>query len=384
MPDSALDIVLIIGGHTLTAKQLEYLGGISYEESLVEMAQLTFSLRSGENLSLADFPLQLNTEVELHVGWTSGDLVSLFVGDIQELTPEFSADETAVLNVICHDKGYALRRVPHPAVYKNLSHETLIKKIARRYEMDVVIDPIDKLANYKIKDDQAVTQIDETDFQILDAIATRANMNLIVHDNTIFVVDDDYVKGKEFHEAVRPGSSVRDFTFVYRPTPADLQRKNVWPIKSFSPELGANSQRIKVEVKSWAAVGADGARFGKGKLAGVTTEGQDYTEIVVKTERIETFRIIGEAARSDAQARYIAINEMERRARRLVEGELALAVGSPHLHAGMVVALELKDLEPFGTMFTGNYLLESCRQEIEADGKYSATFDVRRDGVTEV
>lgn len=383
MPDSAMEVSLCIGGHELTPAQLNYVGSISYEEALTEMGTLEFSLSSGENLDLSDFPWQLGTEVELQIGWAHGDLVSLFVGRIQTVTPSFSTDESAMLNVICYDRGYGLRRVPPPKVYKEITHKKLVEDICRRHGLKVIIDPVDKLSNYKLEGDQAVTQVDETDFQILDAIAKRGNFNLLVHDDSLYIVNDEYMATEAFHRAVRPGSSARKFRFVHRGTDADLEQPNTWPLVTFDPEMGSEGQRTQVEVKSWAAVGEDGTKYGKGKLEGTPTKGQKYTEIVVKTETIETYRITGEAARDAGQAKYIAINEMERRARRFVKGEVVPAIGTPHLHIGMTVDILIRDLEPFGTMFSGEYVIETCRHEIDSEGVYTTSFDVRRDGITE-
>ena len=383
MPDSAMEVSLCIGGHELTPAQLKYVGGISYEEALTEMGTLEFSLYSGENLDLSDFPWQLGTDVELQIGWAHGDLVSLFVGRIQTVMPSFVTDEPAVLNVTCHDRGYGLRRVPPPKVYKEITHKKLVEDICQRHGLKVVIDPVDKLANYKLKGDQSVTQVDETDFQVLDAIAKRGNFNLLVHHDTLYMVNDDYMAEKAFHQAVRPGSSAGKFRFVHRGTDADREQANTWPLATFDPEMGSEGQRAQIEVKSWGAVGEDSTKYGKGKLEGTATKGQKYTEIVVKTETIETYRITGETARTAAQAKYIAINEMERRARRLVKGEVVPAIGTPHLHIGMTVDILVRDLEPFGAMFSGKYVIEACRHEIDSEGVYTTSFDVRRDGITE-
>ena len=379
MPDSALQVSLTIGSHELTQSELNNIGELSYEESLSEMAQLEFSLKESESLDLTQFSLAIGEKVELKLGWAEGELVSVFEGKIQKPAPSFISEDPGKVTITAYDLGYGLRRIPPPAIFTDVTHKGLVEEICRKHELTPKIEPVANLKNYKA---EQVTQKDETDFQILATIAEDGNLNLLVHGNSLFMVDDDYMATPEFHDAVRPGSSARKFRFVHSPTDEDLAAPNTWPLQSFEPELGSEGQRTQVEVKIWDAISTEGRRFGKGKLQPSKT-GAGYTEVIVKTETIETYRITGKVAKTEAEARYLAINEMDRRAKELVKGEVVLVTGTPHLHVGMPVNIVTRGLEPFGSMFTGEYIIEAVRHEIDSVGAYSTTFDVRRDGVTQ-
>ena len=240
------------------------------------------------------------------------------------------------------------------------------------------IEPVENLKTYKV---EQVTQIDKTDFEILATIAKDGNLNLLVHGNIVFLVDDKYMTTPEFHNAVRPGSTARKFRFVHNHTDEDLSAENTWPLVSFVPELGSGGQRTQVEVKVWDSISDEGVRFGKGKIQPSKT-GVGYTEVVVKTETIETVRILGKTAENEAQARYLAINEMERLAKELVKAEAMPAIGTPHLRVGMPINIVTRGLQPFGAMFTGEYIITAVRHNIDSDGSYTTPFNVRRDGVT--
>ncbi len=378
MPDSALQVSLKIGDHILTTAELNNIGELSYEESLTEMAALEFSLMASESFDFTGLSLVVGEKMELKIGWTEGELVSVFEGNIQTLIPSFVSDDPGQVMVTSYDRGYGLRRIPEPKIFTEVTHKGLVDEICRTHELTPLINPVEKLKTYKV---EQVTQQDETDFEILATVAKDGNLNLLVHGDTVFLVDDKYMATPEFHDAVRPGSTARKFRFVHQPTDEDLSADNTWPLILFEPELGSEGQRTQVEVKTWSSISDSGRHFGKGKIKPSQT-GVGYTEVIVKTEVIETVRILGKTAENDAQARYLAINEMDRRAKELVKGEVVPAIGSPHLHLGMKVDIVTRGLQPFGTMFTGEYIIKAVRNEIDSDGSYTTLFDVRRDGVT--
>ena len=379
MPDSALQVSLTIGSYELTQSELNNIGELSYEESLTEMAQLEFSLKESETLDLTRFSLAIGEKVELKLGWAEGELVSLFEGKIQKPAPSFVSDDPGKLTITAYDLGYGLRRIPQPAIFTDVTHKALVEEICRKHGLIPKIEPAASLKNYKV---EQVTQKEKTDFQILATIAKDGNLSLFVHGNTLFMVDDNYMATTEFHQAIRPGSTARKFRFVHSRTPEDLATPNTWPLQSFNPELGSEGQRTQVEVKVWSSISDNGQHFGKAKLQPSKT-GVGYTAVIVKTETIETYRIIGKVAENEAEARYLAISEMERRAKELVKGEVVLVTGTPHLHVGMSVDIVTRGLEPFGTMFTGEYIITAVRHEVDSEGAYSTAFDVRRDGVTQ-
>jgi phage protein D len=370
-------LVLRIGEVTLSDRQLQHLTEVSYEESLVDMAELTFSLQASESAPLTELIIKVGTEVELSLGWGT-DLQHVFVGDVTKLSPEFSLDDPAQLNVVCHDRSYKLRRIPPPQVYKESNHKSIATQVVKRHKMTLAVHPPDKLAGFQLEDDQAVVQIDETDWQTLDGIAKMGAYNLLVHGDTVLMVDDVKLSSPQIHEYLRPGSEPLAYTFIYRPTPDDLTEPNTKALRSFTPELGVDGQRSTVEVKSWASAGAKGETYGKGKLKDIPTKGIAYTEIVVKTETVEVLRITGEAVRTTAQAKYLARSEMEKRAARLVKGEVELSIGNANLRVGMKVHLVVRDLEPFGSIFTGDYIIEAVSHELDSEGAFLTAFDVRR------
>lgn len=390
MPNKAYDWKMTIDGIGLCERAKLHVGSITYEESLTEAAELQFTISHSDSFrfdnshisphkgyKFAD--LGLGCKVQFWLGFVH-DLRLLFTGEVIEIRPEFTQDDASHLSIRCHDLSYRLKRVPHPRVFTNATRLSIVNEIAEYHGLTPVVEPSGPLSDFQLQDDQAVVQKDETDWQIIEEIAKSGNYNVFVKHEYLVVADDEYLAGSDWHSKVDKDHPHRNLTFIYNASRQDLEAEGTRPLVSFRPGIGSDHQRKKIDIIGWVNYGGEGEKTGKAQLP--TGKDRVYTDIKVRTEKVETLRILGETVHTQSQARALAQAEMERRARQLVRGDAVLANGEPGMRVGQKHSIQLNDMRPFGKMFSGGYVLEAVRHEIDREGACKTAFDIRRDGYT--
>jgi len=371
MPDKAPDFGIICNGVEITDLVKSHLGSLVYDESLEATAKLEFGIRESEAFSLDPEDFKLGTSVELYMGYTDG-VSKIFEGEIGKVSPEFPLEDPSVLKVIAYDQSYKLKRVSPPKIYKGPDLKAIAEEISKKHGLKIVVDPPGPLSDFSLEDDQSIEQIDETDWEILDRLAQVGNYKLFVKFDTLYLVQKKYLVSNQSEK----------FRLIYRPTEEELQDFYARPLLEFFPEIASDQQRLKVEVISWAAIDSRGKKYGKMSLSEAETKGEAYTEVKVKTEVIETMRIVGKAARTTGQAKMIAQGELQRRADGLIKG-MAVIMGNPLVQMGQEHELVLRDLGKFSDQYSGDFFLTGVRHQLDLKG-YLTFFDVRRTGLTSV
>ena len=415
MPDKAYDFDLTIDGIPLSDIGKAHLALAEYEENLEETSQFEFTVVPSEQYSLKEINIALRSSVIFKLGqWN--ELVQLFSGDITQIIPEFPANAPSRLRVICSDLSYRFKRVPVNNIWTGVTLKSIATELCAKHGLKLELHPggslkgtklhddysdeqedeslLDSLIksaysllmDYKLQDDESVKQIDQTDWEILDILSKRGNYNLFVNGRTVFMVDDNFLSSNEFSNMICPDYALPRLKMVYRPTQDDLSDAGAVVLQGFSPEVGTHGQRSSVEVREWASVGEKGEKFGTADLAHEPSSGENYTEIVVQSETIETLRIYGEAAKTSVHAKSLAQAELRRRAARLVEGAGTLANGFPLLRMGQKQTIQVNDIymSPWGEKFTGEYIISAVRHVIDSQGMCTSSFDIRRDGLSKV
>ncbi len=395
MPNRAYDWKMTIDGAGLCDRAKLHVGSITYEESLTEAAELEFTISHSDSFrfdnthispnkgyKFAD--LGLGCKVQFWLGFVH-DLRLLFTGEVIEMKPEFTdGDDASHLSIRCHDLSYRLKR-ERIREYTNPSYLSIAREIAEDHGLTLIAKPEWPLADYKLKDDQDVQQTDQTDWQVLQELAKAHAYSLLVRNEYLVMADDDYLAGTEWYSLLDKDHPLPDLTMTYNVDRPELEAPGARPLISFRPGIETAGQRKKVEVINWTGYGDIGETTGKAQLE----EGRDevYTDIRVRTERIETIRIYGvklmaSDSSANAQARQMAQAEMERRARQLVRGEGVLGNGEPGMRAGQRHTIRVNDMRPFGAKYSGRYVIEAVRHELNSEGACATSFDVRRDGLT--
>ena len=419
MPDLAYDFDILIAGVRLENDLRDHVVGLSLEENLEQTSEFRFTFRPSDSRTLETITgrpyaevMKLGQPVELKLGYWR-DLISVFTGTIERIEPSFPESGECGVVVTAYDRSYKVKAGGSPSEYTGADHadlDKLAKSIIKRHGLTPVIgkipaskasagqteekgwfqrvaedvmDWVSELLDFKLQDDQSITQDDETDWQILADIARRVNYNLFCKFDKVFMVPDDMLGTPEFNALTLPDITISPLTFVYRPqTEADYDVSRRL-LSSFSPDVGSFGQRVQVEIISWDVIDVNGQKISKDRLKNLPTSGQNYTELTVESERVETLRLPGVVAGKTEQRR-LAKAALEARAARLVKGDVVLAGGEPTLGIGQRHQIMVNDMPPVGKQFTGEYLITAVRHEIDGSGRYTTSFDVRRDGLTEV
>ena len=419
MPDLAYDYDILIGGVRLESDLKDHVVGLSLEENLEQTSEFRFTFRPSDDRTLETITgrpyaevMKFGQPVELRLGYWQ-DMMTVFTGTIERIEPSFPESGECGVVITAYDRSYKVKAGGSPSEYTGAEHadlDKLAKSIIEKYGLTPVIGkiPVSKtsagqteekgwfqqaaedvmnwtseLLGFKLGDDRSISQDDETDWMILADIARRVNYNLFCKFDKVFMVPDEMFGTPEFYALTSPDITISPLTFVYRPRPEVDYGVSTREVSSFSPDVGSFGQRVQVEIISWDVVDANGQKISKDRLKNLPTTGQNYTELTVESERVETLRLPGIVAGKTEQRR-LAKAALEARAARLVKGDVVVAGGEPSLGIGQRHRIVVNDMPPVGKQFTGDYLITAVRHEIDGSGRYTTSFDVRRDGLTEV
>jgi phage protein D len=347
MPDGGPGFSLSVNGQPITGVVRDNLVSMKLTESVEDTAKLTFA------------------------GYGS-ELVQVFDGEIVDIGPVYSEEDSSVLEVVALDRSYLLKRKPIPFIFTGDKFDNMkdvAEYIVNKHGLSFTLNPQKKLLDYKLEDDQGIEQTNETDWEILTKLARTGNYKLFVRGNTVYMVDIDWLVG----------SQTIPFIFEHRPSEINIEYDVVVPLKEFKAKLGSKGQRDKVMVISWTSVGSDPES--KEEATDPDTDGDvGYTDIKFQSNTIETIRVKGPVT-SKAQARAYAKAELQRRADLAVQGE-ALISGEPRLMFGQIHMVKVWDLDRFGKQYSGHYYIKEVTHVLDADEGFTTAFKVTRRGLS--
>jgi len=374
---SAFSYRLIINDHEFSDQEKLGIISIGFEERLQYTSKVEIVFRDHQDFALTLEDVSPESRLRLIVGWLNLTK-EIFDGEIVGVEPRFTSGEAAALSVMAFDHGYRLKRFKElPAIYprENILQavEDTLKSYSRNPDnLSYEISPRKKLQEWQLTDDEIVFKLDDTtDYEFLSWIADRNDFILVVRGRTIYFVEREYFAQQ---------TDVQKYNFYYRPTFFDEQDKSGMVLIEFSPRNRTTEQRDKVEVVAWNSVDPGGLIRGGRTLPEL--RGQvNYTTMVVRSTKTETFTVFGTAARNPAQVYILAQSELARRARKFVEGH-GVIKGWPMLRLGQRHNFRLRAMRGIGESFSGEYFITGVEHRWDAKQGYRTAFDVSRDSLS--
>jgi len=370
MPDKAPEFKIILNGIPLEEIDMLHIQSLEYDENLRSTSSVQFSLSESSTYSINPYRLQLGNQLELWMGYF-GDLVPVFQGEIFRVYPDAPRGDRPQLIVLAYDRSYWLKRMDIPRIYTQSNPKLAVEAIIGKYGLACIIEPSNILVQYQIDSDKGLSQIDQTDWEILDIISKIGNYEMFVKYNTFYMVNRDYLIGK---------GNYQKKTLRYNPI-TELKQDEVRML-GFHSEIGIDNQRLSIEVIGWGSVGNKGEKKGTITLPELRTKSDEgYTVVKIRNQTIETLRIIGKVARTEPQARQLAVAELQRRSDSLVKASFTIP-GDAEIFMGQEVGISINALGSFGEQHSGNtYFVTGIKHSLGTDG-FITTVTTERDGIT--
>lgn len=369
------DWSITLGGQPLSAAQKLAVVEITFEERFGFTGKLEFTFRDGENFDIDPDLLKPQTPVTLALGWHTLRDEALFSGEIESLAPKFGEKESARLRVTALDRSYELKKLRWPEeVYDRGNILQVVKSILNKYKqfgLDYVVAPESRLRDWQLSDSQTGWRMAEkTDYEFLNMLAEANGFVVVVRGQTIYFVERN-------HFVTAAPTRLRGY---YRPSPTDVSDSSGINLISFAPRRRSKEQREKIEVVAWHSIDASGKRRGGSTLSEERGR-SNYTKMKVRRQ-VEEVMIIEGAADSSSTAQIMAQEEVDRRARKFVEGE-ARCKGWPWIRLGEIIEIYPRALKRMGSQFDGEYMVTGVEHHLSQREGYYTRFDVERDWVKE-
>ena len=387
MPDRAPAYQIYLGGQPLSAGNMRNVSRVEYQEAFSQTSRVEITIEDGLSFDLTPELTKLGTPVELWMGWY-GQLEKMFEGELVEKNPSGEDESVDSLVLTAFDYSFWLKdetiRIHTEKSYFDIATD-IIEKVATVHGEAVSLKPIIKpdadessnvdsiLKKLKVEDDKGFEQLNMTDWEMLERIASQVNHKLICRFDKIYIADMKYFADQQ------PDN--HKFTFIRNPYGDQAHKTGVYSIIGYNPRVSKVGQRTSVEVVSFDPFKSDNERYGKETLANLGHDASGYTDITVKSEVQQTLRIRG-VARNENEARIMAEAELKRRAEQLVRGDFRV-VGNPYLKAGQKQEIILQVFGDIGKQFSGDYTLIGVRHVFSSEG-YFTSFDVQRERLTAV
>ncbi len=354
---------------------------ITFEEKLGSTSKVEVTFEDGELFDLTVAAVAPESEFSLQIGWEH-ELVEVFNGELTEDAPEFAHMRPNELRLTAYDRSWRLKRFEWPPeVYAKNKLLEVVTAVLDKYRpdgFDYVIDTNAPLKDYILNDYQVgFRPDDQTDWYFLSLIAEENDLALFVRNKTIYLVAyDSFLQPTATQVGIVPTFKLN---FYYRP----LAEQEVDPLGvelyHFRPRRRPLKQRQKVELIAWTSVDAQGKKRGSADLQ--PQRGQlDYTMLKVATTRVETLVVSG-SVRSTNEAIILAQAEIEKRARKFIEGQGSLK-GWPHVRMGQTHNFIVRGFNDFGAKYSGDYFITGTEHNWSRDEGYRTSFDVERSALS--
>ena len=373
-----------INGREFTEMQRLAVSEISFEEKLNYTSKLEVVMEDHEGFSLTMNDLPQEGEMSLSLGW-DGQSEEIFNGEFTEITPSFEQGRTSTLAIIGYDRSYQLKKKRWPPeAYDKRKLTDVVKAVLEKYRggdfnLEYVLDPDARIKDYALTDaETGFRPDDQTDWEFLDEKSEDNGMMLLVRGRTIYFVGRRYFQRPQFTARTMIVSPQLNFNYGALSDEENDPRGVL--LYHFRPRNRSLQQRGKVEVVSWNSVDANGKKRGYDVLPLLRGE-KNYTQLLVKTKNVEEIVVTG-AAQSDSAARTMAQAEMEKRARKFVEGNGSLK-GWPYVRLGKEHNFVLNALGDIGRSFSGMYFITGTEHRWTRSEGYRTSIDVERRALTE-
>jgi phage protein D len=282
-------------------------------------------------------------EVKIQMGYEgAGGLVTVMVGEITGLEPEFSVDEPFTLTVRGYDRRHRLSRGHKTRSFVKMKDSD----IARRLASEGGLRP--QVVDTKVQLEY-VLQHNQTDLEFLHERARRIGYEVVVDDRTL------HFRPPPFDKPATVTLSLGD------------------DLAEFSPRLTTMTQVGQLEVHGWdpkqkrAIIGQARAGQERAKMGGTVSGPQAGARATGKSRGVGVQRPVFTQGEADQMAQG-ALDDI---ALSFITGD-GVCMGDPELRAGIVV-----NIAGAGRRFSGLYYVTSATHTITA-GQYSTAFTVKR------
>lgn len=371
MSNKAPSYSIEINGNELDNISKANITEISVRLDIEDTSKLSFGISQYEGFGIKRDQLKLRSPVLVSFGY-GDELIPIFDGEITQVSPTYSQEESSKLEITALDRSYLLKKKPFPFMFtgdKFDSLKAIAEHLVNKHKLSFTVDPGDKLEGYKLKDDQAIEQENETDWEILGEIADTGNYRLLCIGQTVYMVSREYLVRNQGNR----------FIFEHRPSSVDVNIGAVVPLMEFTPKLGASGQREKAMIISWTPEGKTTQT--EEESIDADTEGNvGYTDIKIQSSSIEVIRVKGNV-RTKGQAKALVDAELARRAENLVNGS-GIVQGDPRIKLGSLHLFKLNDLDDIGLQYSGDYYITEVIHTMDLESGFRTQFSVQRNGLS--
>jgi uncharacterized protein len=310
--------------------------------SMFTLEFMNWDLVKGEVTWVDHALFSVGNEVEIQMSY-AGEPVTVMVGEITGLEPEFALDDVPTFMVRGYDRRHRLMRGRKTRSFTTMKDSAIASQIAGAAGLIAQVEDTKVTLEY-------VMQHNQTDLEFLQSRAQRIGYEV-------------FVEHKKLHFHSPKSSQARVLTLRYQDS-----------LLSFSPRLSTMEQVGQIEVQGW-----DSKQ--KKAIVGKASAGQESSKMAGETSAtIVVNRAFGKASNpkvtlpisSQAEADQMALGQFREMGLVYISGE-GQCRGNPDLRAGTVI-----EILGIGKRFSGLYYVSSVTHTYEADQGYRTDFTVRR------
>ncbi len=342
------DFDVLIDGSPLSVEQETHVVSITVEKDthLLSMfvLEIAGSTARANDLDWIDDEklFAIGNEVEIKLGYAN-DVVTVLVGEIASLEPEFTTDRPPSLIVRGYDRRHRLRRDRKTRTFSQQKDSDIAAQIASDAKLTPQVQDSQVVHDY-------VVQANQTDLEFLQARAHLIQYEVFVEDKTLF-----------FQPVANAASEILTLTLEQ-------------DLLEFYPRLTSMAQINQVTVRGWdikekqasiaqARTGDEVSKMG-GQNSGAS--------LVEAAFGKASTHIIDRPIMNQAEADQIAKARFNRAVLGLISGE-GMCWGRTDLQAGKTIKLD-----GLGKRFSGQYYVTAVTHRYRSDRGYYTHFQVQR------
>lgn len=215
-----------ISGTMLGIEKKQCINSVDVKETAEGADTATIVISDPEFLFIEDNIFLEDNKIKIMLGWESITHRVTFDGYISAIDIVYNSNGIPTLTVTCMDNTHVMNRTKKNATFTNCTNADVVKKIAKQYGFDVVIE-----AGYNFKVNETITQSNQTDIEFINKLAGDE-----VYPFTARLVGNTfyYVKMGKLETPV--------MTLTYRKYPHE--------IISFSPQINKETKQVEIESSS--------------------------------------------------------------------------------------------------------------------------------------
>jgi hypothetical protein len=192
-------------------------------------ASITSEMHAHESLTL-NFAGKINSSTNAIISgdpvvftWNSGKIERTYLGYVTQVNPTTVADN--MTRIVCLSPTYLLKDA-NQKIFKNVTADMVVKKIAEKYGLNAVTDKHPRIF-------PTIVQAGQTDWQILRRLAKQTGFTLVVVNTTIYFVSKNRL--------ANASRSSAPYFYVNKTNPASRIATKLGTIYSFQPIISDES-----------------------------------------------------------------------------------------------------------------------------------------------